>query len=129
MHIRVPDEAPPRAPAVVKTPGTLIPSAEVIAEALVSGPKNLSRSLLAPSWTSRYPAFALPLISRLGPDALRETPPFVTTLAQRGAVILTGRVSVRVVPDAAHGVGRRVMQDRLRPKTFAAHSFGRLVRM
>ena len=46
-----------------------------------------------------------------------------------GAVILTGRVGVRVVPDAAHGVGRRVMQDRLRPKTFAAHSFGRLVRM
>jgi hypothetical protein len=80
IHIRVLDEAPPRALSVVKSPGTLIPPAEVMAEAFISRPSNLLHSLLAHSGTNRHTASALPWIG-LGPDVVRETPPFVSTLA------------------------------------------------
>ena len=86
----------------------------------------LALASCALSGTSRHPASALPWIG-LGPDVhVRETPPFVSTLAQRGAFIITGRVRVRVVLEAAHGVGRRVMPIVLRTKRLVAK---RLVRM
>ena len=86
----------------------------------------LALASCALSGTSRHPASALPWIG-LGRDVhVRETPPFVSTLAQRGAFIITGRVRVRVVLEAAHGVGRRVMPIVLRTKRLVAK---RLVRM
>ena len=116
---------PPRTLAVGNTP---TPSRKT----RISGSWHLLRSLLAPFWTSRHPASALPWIG-LGPDVhVRETPPFVSTLAQRGAFIITGRVRVRVVLEATHGVGRRVMPIVLRttPSLYTTRLVAkRLVRM
>ena len=85
----------------------------------------LALASCALSGTSRHPASALPWIG-LGPDVhVRETPPFVSTLAQRGAFIITSQSQSQSRPRSCSWRGKtrhaNVCAANARCKTFGTN--------